>query len=415
MPSPGLPSPTSGKPGGEESKRSDRREAGERLKKAGKQIADAAKTASGQEESASASNNQSPADQDPLIPESDIAGDGHTDGAVASDSQANMQLPDFSSEGRGSDEEGSEGDTSREMSDSTSGGANTGQESAAGGGDPWADDLSPEEQAAIVAAQEALEQAGIALQTAGETLGNAATDEELAAAQGDLSKARIGVIIAGQDLLDLREVLEGTVNEDIFAQADDALNEANVAILIATESIFSTEIDLPNLNTSLPTQGDNSDGLPDFPSGPPGGRPGVPDSELEKELNDSIAIFEGKIIDARNVIIEGTPAPTGDANVPGVMVLGGNTDPSGQPTLKENERGEGDVNIPEVLEPGSMPGDGQSDRDIAAADNSVPEDIPDPQGDDIVAKQLREAASSEKDPALRAKLWEEYRKYRAGL
>ena len=34
---------------------------------------------------------------------------------------------------------------------------------------------------------------------------------------------------------------------------------------------------------------------------------------------------------------------------------------------------------------------------------------------DILAQQLREAAQQEKDPALREKLWAEYRKYKAGL
>jgi len=35
--------------------------------------------------------------------------------------------------------------------------------------------------------------------------------------------------------------------------------------------------------------------------------------------------------------------------------------------------------------------------------------------DDIVARQLREAAEKETDPELKKKLWEEYRKYREGL
>ena len=44
-----------------------------------------------------------------------------------------------------------------------------------------------------------------------------------------------------------------------------------------------------------------------------------------------------------------------------------------------------------------------------------PPGIPDGRDDDIVARQLREAASKEKDPVLRGKLWNEYRKYKAGL
>jgi len=41
----------------------------------------------------------------------------------------------------------------------------------------------------------------------------------------------------------------------------------------------------------------------------------------------------------------------------------------------------------------------------------TPEDIPILVDDDIIARQLREAALAEDDPALRDRLWEEYRKY----
>jgi hypothetical protein len=48
------------------------------------------------------------------------------------------------------------------------------------------------------------------------------------------------------------------------------------------------------------------------------------------------------------------------------------------------------------------------------ASGSVPGDIPDGRDDDIVARQLREAAMKETDPELREKLWDEYRKYKQG-
>ena len=44
----------------------------------------------------------------------------------------------------------------------------------------------------------------------------------------------------------------------------------------------------------------------------------------------------------------------------------------------------------------------------------LPPDVGDGRGDDIVARQMREAAIKETDPELREKLWEEYRKYRDG-
>ena len=49
---------------------------------------------------------------------------------------------------------------------------------------------------------------------------------------------------------------------------------------------------------------------------------------------------------------------------------------------------------------------GQDQADIIP----IPEDIDDGQGDDIVLRQIRDAASKEQDPVLREKLWDEYRR-----
>jgi hypothetical protein len=45
---------------------------------------------------------------------------------------------------------------------------------------------------------------------------------------------------------------------------------------------------------------------------------------------------------------------------------------------------------------------------------NVPPDVGDGKDDDVVARQLREAAMKEKDPAIREKLWQEYRDYKKG-
>jgi hypothetical protein len=44
----------------------------------------------------------------------------------------------------------------------------------------------------------------------------------------------------------------------------------------------------------------------------------------------------------------------------------------------------------------------------------VPADVGDGKDDDIVARQLREAAMKEEDPELREKLWDESRAYKFG-
>ena len=58
---------------------------------------------------------------------------------------------------------------------------------------------------------------------------------------------------------------------------------------------------------------------------------------------------------------------------------------------------------------------GDYGESIDIREDATPEDIPDAQGDDIVAKQLREAALAENDPGVKEKLWEEYRRYKASL
>jgi hypothetical protein len=64
-----------------------------------------------------------------------------------------------------------------------------------------------------------------------------------------------------------------------------------------------------------------------------------------------------------------------------------------------------------VVEPGEQREatvGGLTEEEIKAR---TPDDIPDLVSEDIVAKQLREAALSEEDPVLRERLWEEYRLY----
>ena len=52
---------------------------------------------------------------------------------------------------------------------------------------------------------------------------------------------------------------------------------------------------------------------------------------------------------------------------------------------------------------------GMDEQEVA---RRTPDDIEALIDDDIVAKQLREAALAEEDPELRERLWDEYRKYK---
>ena len=60
---------------------------------------------------------------------------------------------------------------------------------------------------------------------------------------------------------------------------------------------------------------------------------------------------------------------------------------------------------------GGMRSAGESAR-ASTAKYPPPSDIPDGDDDDVIARQLREAAMRESDPVIRERLWEEYRKYK---
>lgn len=91
----------------------------------------------------------------------------------------------------------------------------------------------------------------------------------------------------------------------------------------------------------------------------------------------------------------GREGEAGDGPLAGDGAPGGRGEPAGGES--DGEGGGGGVGG------GAMGGSGP---------NTVPADIPDGRDDDIVARQLREAAMKETDPELRERLWEEYRQYK---
>ena len=64
---------------------------------------------------------------------------------------------------------------------------------------------------------------------------------------------------------------------------------------------------------------------------------------------------------------------------------------------------------------GAAPSGEPNQPPVARIPERIPPDRPDARDDDVVARQLREAAMAEKDPELRESLWEEYERYKSGL
>ena len=252
---------------------------------------------------------------------------------------------------------------------------------------------------ALDAARDALEEAGIAIDKAAQAVANAESADELGAAETALANARVAVIIAGQDLGTARDILEGA--EGGLAAAERALGNANLAIIVATGSVMASQVDFPD--SDLPNNGNP---LPEGTVVIQG--EGRGSSELDEALDASLVIFDNRIEASRDLVLDGT-APPATTGLPARQ-----TRPSSQGTDQqgmesaESEDAAGDNQV--------IAGGRGKSQQVAVVDvtSTLPEDIPDGQDDDIVARQLREAALAETNKDLQAKLWEEYRRYKTG-
>jgi hypothetical protein len=103
--------------------------------------------------------------------------------------------------------------------------------------------------------------------------------------------------------------------------------------------------------------------------------------------------------------------------VPGLIMIEGDVSqlPQGSGQVGGSTNSSGVVNVNDqgsIENRQTRQGDSQIARILIA---SIPEDIGDGSDDDVVARQIREAAINEEDPVLREKLWQEYRNYKKSL
>jgi len=147
---------------------------------------------------------------------------------------------------------------------------------------------------------------------------------------------------------------------------------------------------------------------------------------LDEDLQESLSEFDRKMLEEQETLARrrtsasaigggagggsgeggtdgGEGAGTGSGSAAGGSA-GGTESETSQP-----DRGRTDGGGAGAREPGEPVADESND---AAVRNRIPPDIPDGEDDDIVARQLREAAVEEDDPRLRERLWDEYRRYK---
>ena len=159
---------------------------------------------------------------------------------------------------------------------------------------------------------------------------------------------------------------------------------------------------------------------------------------LDAELGSSLSDFDEKLLREQQEIDEKSrAASTGESGAQaggggGETGKSGEGEGQGQGERTTGDSAEGDTesaadSSENTAESGqqsaggeSRDAAGRSDEQVASAGgsgrntakNPPPPDIADGKDDDIVARQLREAAENEEDPELRDKLWDEYRNYK---
>jgi hypothetical protein len=110
---------------------------------------------------------------------------------------------------------------------------------------------------------------------------------------------------------------------------------------------------------------------------------------------------------------EGTESEASGEGEPG----GGEAEEAGESsrTSSHGTGGSPDEPAGEPIESGGTPGEETSESESGQISNGrIPPDVGTGEDDDIVARQLREAAMKEEDPELRERLWDEYRAYKFG-
>lgn len=143
--------------------------------------------------------------------------------------------------------------------------------------------------------------------------------------------------------------------------------------------------------------------------------------QLEDQLNGSLGKFDERLLREQDRIKARTPrtesaagAGSGASGGESAGASGSAADESGTGSkgTQKNKRGSGTADEDDRTASNEKGTPGQPS---SRPKSSAPADIPDGSDDDVIARQIREAAEKETDPELKKKLWDEYRRYRGAI
>ncbi len=161
---------------------------------------------------------------------------------------------------------------------------------------------------------------------------------------------------------------------------------------------WSTSNEIPEV-ADIPPPPDNGGGSDQDGEG--GGASG---SKTDEDLDKALGDLDGDILSERSAIKDRAAAAGNPTTLPGEGVGSGSSDTSGG-QAGGSAADAASSPLPDAPPPSAPPMP-------SGRAGAMPDDLPDARDDDIIARQLREAAMAETDPDLKEKLWEEYRRYK---
>ena len=137
---------------------------------------------------------------------------------------------------------------------------------------------------------------------------------------------------------------------------------------------------------------------------------------MDEALIASLDKFESCIKSQSNLINNDNSNPSSSTSFES-QELSGNASSTGSEELSENM--DSDTSSSE-LDESQLSYENESNNDTQStgknenfgSNGKLPEDIPQDDNDDVLAKQIKNAALKEKDPEKERKIWNEYRKYK---
>jgi hypothetical protein len=150
-------------------------------------------------------------------------------------------------------------------------------------------------------------------------------------------------------------------------------------------------------------------------------------AQIDRRFDETFAVFDDRMRKEQEAVSQeraarGGGSASGSATAEGEAGAAGEGDEQGSGKAASGQGpgagqggeagGRGESAGEQTGEQGGGGGVGGGGPLGGAGPNTAPADIPDGRDDDIVARQLREAAMKETDPELRERLWEEYRQYK---